>query len=386
MRNKPLVEGLRLVGPPETNKVMDAELSRLARRRLGRLPGKPARPGSAILVYPWDVELAWVAAAYHRTSARVLWDLWSSRAVRLEPLYDEVREQVAGDDRRWCWSGARISVEVRNADHVAAGPRQVVGAVKNAVLDGARARGVELTVDPRSPDVVLWVRGHDDVLTISIDLAGRARHLRGYRIEGGLAPLREPLAAALVMLSRWDARSEILLDPMAGSGTIAIEASLMATAAPLWPAAQIAASRLPDFAAVAAEPLEPLFADTRARVIASDVEPRAVRAARANRDRAGLDFPIERADLAGVDAAWIRDLAGDGPGVILCNPPYGVRLAPPEITGLYRDIGRLSRRLGWRAGVLAAEPAHIDAVGWRPRVQKNLRTGNLRIVFCLFEP
>lgn len=384
-----MTEGLRIVGPPETNKVMAAELSRLARRRLGRLPGKPERPASATLVYPWDVELAWVAAAYHRTSARVLWDLWSSPATRLEPLYAELRAQVAADARRWAWPGARISVDARNTDHIGAGPRQVVGAVKNAIIDGAGDRGVDLSVDPDSPDVTFWARGHGDELTVSVDLAGRARHLRGYRIHGGAAPLREPLAAALVMLARWDARSEILCDPMAGSGTIAIEAALMATATPLWPAASdIAASRLPDFEDIAAEPLEPLFADTRARVVASDLADHAVRAARGNRGRAGLRdvVRVERAAVADIDPDWIRAHAGDGPGLILTNPPYGVRLAPAEIDGLYRELGRLSGRLGWRLGLLAAEPAHIDAVGWPPRVKKNLRTGSLRITFCLFEP
>lgn len=384
------MDSLRIVGPPETNKAMAAELSRLARRRLGRLPDKPARPASATLVYPWDVELAWTAAAYHRTSARVLWDLWESGARRLEPLYAELRDQIAGDERRWCWDGARISVDVRNVGHVGAGPRQIVGAVKNAIIDGAD-RG--LAVDPKSPEITFWVRGHDDAVTVSIDLTGRPRHRRGYRTSQGAAPLREPLAAALLMIARWDSRSEILLDPMAGSGTIGIEAALMARAEPLWPAAELAAARLPDFADLAAAPLEPLFADARPVCLAADNEPKAVSGARANRRRAGAGagagLRIEQADVAEIDRVWVDQHAGDHAlesGLILTNPPYGVRLQPDRLLDLYRELGALSRRLGWRLGLIAADPVHIDAVGWRPRVQKNLRAGDLRITFCLYEP
>jgi 23S rRNA G2445 N2-methylase RlmL len=389
---------LRLVGPPETNKAMAAELSRLARRALGRLPDKPARPASAMLLYPWDVELAWVAAAYHRTSARVLWDLWRSKARRLEPLYDELRAQVASDSRRWCAGAATISIDVRNAGHVEAGPRQIVGAVKNALLDGAGAAegaGRRLRVDPNDPDVSFWVRGHDDELTVSIDLTGRPRHLRGYRTSAGAAPLREPLAAALLMIARWDSRTEALLDPMAGAGTIALEAALMARAAPLWPAAELAAARLPDFKELAARPLEPLFADAGAVCLAADRDPKAVSGARANRRRAGTgdQMRVELAEVAAIDRAWIdqHNMAGGAKpsGLILTNPPYGVRLQPAdlsELTALYRQLGDLSRRLGWRMGMLAADPAHIDAVGWRPRVRKNLRAGDLRIELCLFDP
>lgn len=380
--------GLRLVGPPGTNKVMAAELSRLARRALSRLPPRPTRIPSGTLVYPWDPELAWLAAHYHRTSARVLWDLYESGASRLEPLYAELRAAVAADDRRWRWPGATISVDARNVEAFAAGPRQIVGTVKNAIIDGSGEAGVALSVDPRAADIWIQVRGHDETLTVSIDLAGRARHLRGYRREAGEAPLRETMAAAMLMLARWDSRREILLDPMAGSGTIAIEAALMARATPLWPDQSIAAAALPPFAELAAgPPPAPLFADTRAAVVALDVDPAMAPIAAANAARAGVDIAIATADLRDLDAAAVRaHAAGAGPdGLILANPPYGVRLRPERIEALYRELGRLSERLGWRLGILAAATEHVRAVGRRPRVEKPVRSGSLRLRFCLFE-
>lgn len=373
--------GLRLVGPPETNKVMAAELSRLARRALGRLPPKPVRLGSATLVYPWDAELAWVAASYHRTSARVLWDLYASRAKRLDPLFAELRRAAAADRRGWRWRGARISIDARNVGHVAAGPRQVVGAVKNALLEGSAEAGADLEVDPKAPDITLWARGHDEALTLSVDLTGWPRHRRGYRTAAGEAPLREPLAAALIMLARWDPRREALLDPMAGAGTIAIEAALMARGAPLFREPP-AAARLPAFADIAAAGAAPLFADTRPRVVARELDRRVAAIAAANAERAGVSIDVAAGDL--------RDLgpggALSGDGAVVTNPPWGLRLRPPEIEGLYRELGRLGARLGWRVAFLAAEPGQIAAFGRRPRVHKPMRAGNVRLTFCLADP
>jgi 23S rRNA G2445 N2-methylase RlmL len=228
-------DSLRLVGPPGSNKVMAGELSRLVRRGLpGTRLVEPKRAGTGALVYPFELAIAHLAVRYCRTPSRVLWDLYESRAARLDPLHDELVADAAADARDWLWNGAAISIRARNLGRFAAGERQVVGAVKNALVAGAAARGLELRVDPDRPDVLIALRMHDDVVTVSIDLAGQALHQRGYRQEGGRAPLRENLAAILVMLSRFDARREILIDPMTGSGTIGIEAALMGRGEPLW--------------------------------------------------------------------------------------------------------------------------------------------------------
>ncbi len=381
---------LRLVGPPGSNKVMSGELSRLTRRALGgfRL-AEPRKAGPGALVYPFDRDLALVAASYCRTASRVLWDLYESEAGRLEPLHDELVLDVAADQRGWLWEGATFSIRPRNVADFPAAALQLVGAVKNAIIEGARARGLRVDVDPERPDVLLALRRHDDVLTLSVDLGGQALHQRGYRQSGAVAPLRENLAAVLLMLARFDARSEALVDPMAGSGTIAIEAALMGRGEPLWLAGRApAALRLPAFADLAPR-AQPLFGDTRPVVVANEIDTPTVALARGNIEAAGVE-PWVRAlhgDFRDLSPARLqRAVGGDRPGLILSNPPYGARLQRDDPVPLYRDLGDWCRQLpGWRAAFLVAHQDFQAAFGGRARIVKPLKNGNQPAVFYLYD-
>jgi 23S rRNA G2445 N2-methylase RlmL len=390
---------LRLVGAPETNKVMAGELSRLVRRALPSTKlAEPRKQGTGQLLYPFVPAVAALAVTYHRTAARVLWDLWSSTAGRLEPLYADLVAQIERGSEGALWDGARISIRARNVGAFAAGERQIVGVVKNALLDGAGRRGLRLTVDPERPDLTIAVRMHDDCITVSIDLAGRAMHKRGYRQDGGLAPLRETLAAAVIMLSRYDARKEILFDPMAGSGTLAIEGALMARAAPLLGApsgrpAELALARLPVFAGLAAatDVAPPsLFPDTRPAVVANELDPAALTALRANCRVAGVaaDVVTRGGDFRQLGPGDVVDAVSNAhaTGVIVCNPPYGGRMGGADVTRLYRDLGRwLGGFAGWRAAFLCANPELEAALGRRPRIKKPLSAQPFRGYFYSYD-
>lgn len=388
-----IVDNLRLVGSPQTNVVMAAELSRLAARGLHRRPPDPRKHGPGSLVYPFDAGLADLAVRYHRTSTRVLWDLYESRAPRLEPLYDDLRADATADRRAWWWDGARISVRVRNVGGFPAGPMQVVGVVKNAVIDAAAARGIRLTVDAERPDLLLTARMSDDLITVSIDLAGQSQTQRGWRREAGEAPLREHLAAVLLMLARWDPRVDVLVDPMCGAGTIPIEAALMARAEPLQtPQTMPAIARLPAFAGVTG-PRGPLFADAAPAIVGNELVAELVGGARRNAAAAGVADRIDlvTGDFRGLDRGRVRELAGvrgrsDAAGVILSNPPYGERLDDRDLERLYRDLGAWCRGFrGWRAAFLIANPAFEAAFGGRARVKKPLANGPVHGYFLLYE-
>src|SRR5205823_9076574 len=118
---------LRIIGSTQTNVVMAAELTRVARRALGVRPPEPRKEGLGQLVYPFDRDLAWAAVTYLRTPTRVVWDLYRSRATRLEPLFEELFEDIAGDTRAIWRDRDGISVEARHVDAFAAGERQIVG-------------------------------------------------------------------------------------------------------------------------------------------------------------------------------------------------------------------------------------------------------------------
>jgi 23S rRNA G2445 N2-methylase RlmL len=391
--DRELHDRLRLVGVAGSNKVMAGEMSRLARRAVpdSRLP-EPRKEGLGAVAYPFDARLAWAAVNYHRTSARVEWALYRSSARRLEPLYDDLVAAVAADTRPWAEDGATLSVTAFNVKEFAAGERQVVGTVKNALIEGARRRGVGLVMQPESPVLPFIVRLVDGDVVVSLDLLGRPMHQRGYRLETVAAPLREDLASVLLMLARYDARSEVLIDPMAGSGTLAIEAACMADARPLWKEHDPACRRFMPFRSFE-RPEAPLFADTRAAVLAVDRDDRAVRACRGNVECAGVSesVTVHHGDFRALDpAAVMQRFAERGTvaerGLILSNPPYGERLDAEDLADLYRDLGVWTRRFrGFRAAFIVANPDFERAFGGRPRVKKPLNNGPLRGHFYLYE-
>src|SRR5687768_7255594 len=120
---------------------MEAELVRIVKKALRRRPDDPRRDGTGQLAYAWDAEIAKAALTYHRTSTRIVRDLYASAARRLEPLYEELVEDARTDERVWHEGIGSISVEVRRVEDFAAGERQIVGTVKNAIVDGLGQRG-----------------------------------------------------------------------------------------------------------------------------------------------------------------------------------------------------------------------------------------------------
>ena len=394
-----IVDRLRIVGSPLTNKVMAGELSRLAVRALGRRPPEPRKAGTGTLVYPFEPGLAVVAASYLRTATRALRDLYASPARRLEPLYDDLVAAVADDGRGWIRDGESLSIEAGNLGPFAAGARQVVGTVKNAILDGMARRNVQLRVDPEHPDVRLHARlDEDETVVVSLDLvSGRDRHSmsqRGWRIEHGAAPLREHLAAVLLMLARFDPRQDVLVDPMCGAGTIPIEAALMARGEPLQPLPRRPAAALrPPLDQAARDLGHALFADSAPVIVGNDLDLEVLVAAKGNAGRAGVTGQVvwRRGDLAGLTPDEIGAIAEERgksarTGLLLANPPYGERLDDADLRLLYGELADTCAKFrGWRAGFLVANEDFERVVGGRPSVKKPLSNGNIRGHFYLYE-
>ena len=389
-----VLDDLRLLGAFGTNKVMAGELSRLTRRAFDdvRLP-EPKKADVGAIVYPFDPRVARLATLYHRTSARVLWDVLETSAPRLSPLFEDVVNLATARVARWLWNGAGISVYAQGVQEFAAGERQVVGTVKNALIEAASRQGIEVRLNAEAPDVVFSVRGDEGVLRVSLDLAGRPMNQRGYRRERGPAPLREDLAAVLLMLARYDPRKDVLIDPMAGSGTIAIEAACMAKALPVFlPERRPALERIPAFrelAAAAGDP--PLFADANPIVLASDIDAQLSAVTRLAAEAAGVSASVRvvTSDFRDLSKRTLREVSCADMlehGLILSNPPYGERMQPAELRELYADLGRFCASFqGFRAAFLVANPDFEAAFGGRPRIKKPMSIGPLRGFFYLYE-
>ncbi len=227
---------------------------------------------------------------------------------------------------------------------------------------------------------LIAVRLEDNRCTVSVDSSGALLHRRGYRLATAKAPLRETLAAGIVMASGWDFTSP-LLDPFCGSGTIAIEAALLAKKIPPGRARHFAFMDWPNFDAGL---WKSLLVENATRnlsspptIFASDRDAGAIQAARANAKRAGVAEDITFACHA------LSDIRPPSvPGWVITNPPYGVRVSPGQnLRKLYAQLGKVLRAQcpRWRLALLCDRPRLLVSTGLRFDRGIALRNGGLRV-------
>ena len=244
-------------------------------------------------------------------------------------------------------------------------------------LERAVARGVERTTAVRAPSAAeeleadatqvppvqrFVVRLHRDEVTISADAAGALLHRRGWRQDVAKAPLRETLAAAMLLGAPWDGRTA-LHDPFCGSGTLVIEAALIARRMAPGRSRRFAAERWPMLGEVP-------FASARAVARAQELPAAGVALTGSDRDAGAIAASIANAERAGVSSdvhfaqATVSELShDDGAGLIVTNPPYGVRVGERDaLRNLYATLGTVlrERRPNWRLAMLSAVPM-LDA-------------------------
>jgi 23S rRNA G2445 N2-methylase RlmL len=324
--------------------------------------------------------------ASSRLAHRVLWTLGEVDARDGDRLY-----RGAFDLVRWPGlvpTGSTLAVFATTRDTPAfRDARFAALRVKDAIFDAVRAAtGARPDVDTVHPDLVVRVSVARGRGVISLDAAGRTSlHARGYRTDAGDAPLRETLAAALTRLAGWDGQ-EPLVDPMCGSGTIAIEAAL--TAAGTLPGhlrADYGFMRWPGFRRDRYESwLDKARVPTAGppHIFASDVDPAVLAVARVNADRAGVRDAI---DFRLADAETLT-LSGVGPGLLVTNPPWGGRMGDLDSTSdLLRRVGAHWREAfaGWRAAVLVPDREVALALGLRSLELRPLESGGREVLLAL---
>lgn len=232
-----------------------------------------------------------------------------------------------------------------------------------------------------TPAQLFVVRFEHDRCTVSADSSGALLHRRGYRQAVAKAPMRETLAAAMLAALRYDG-TQPLVDPFCGSGTLLIEAAMIARriapgaqrgfAAERWPELLAAATSAGAFEQARAEAAEQVLPNAGAAIIGGDRDAGAVAATIANAERAGV-----RADIEVHERALAATLLPPGPGLVATNPPYGVRVSERgPLRNLYATLGRVMREQGrgWRLAMLSADRA-LDG-HTQLRFTDRLRTSN----------
>lgn len=326
-----------------------------------------------------DPSFFYRANLWLRTANRVLIRLSEFRAPAPEALYEGVKAIPWPD-----LFGVRktIAVEASVRDSAMGISRFAAQKTKDAVVDRFReTQGRRPDVDLHSPDIRIHVRLVRNDCVVSLDTSGESLNRRGYRTDPGEASLRETLAAGIVLLTGWD-RLAPLLDPMCGAGTIPIEAALLATnTAPGllrrdFGFRNLAGYRPKLWETALEEAREKILRGRAGRIGGADLSSAAVLRSRRNAENAGVS------GVASFEVRDIRDFSpGDPPGILVCNPPYGVRMEGEGDAGasFYRAMGETFKKrcAGWTAYVLSGNPAATRPIGLKASRRFPLANGPL---------
>ncbi|MEI7036309.1 bifunctional 23S rRNA (guanine(2069)-N(7))-methyltransferase RlmK/23S rRNA (guanine(2445)-N(2))-methyltransferase RlmL [Fulvimonas yonginensis] len=370
-------------------------LEYLLRDELLALGATEAHEALAGVRFAGTLETAYRACLWSRLASRILLPLAEFDAADDEALYAGVQ---AIDWSAHLAPHGTLAIDAHTAQSKLTHSQFIAQRTKDAVVDQFRQReGARPGVDTDEPDIRLNLRLKRDRATLSLDLAGTPLHRRGWREQQGEAPLKENLAAAMLLRAQWPAihaDGGALLDPMCGSGTLLIEGALMAAdVAPGlrrdyfgflgWKQHDIVLWRgLLDEARARAEAglrgLRPAF-------FGADADSRMVQTAKRNAQAAGVAgfLTLEKHDVA-----HAAPPPGQAAGLLITNPPYGERLGErAAMPALYRALGDVlrSRFGGWHAAVLAGDAELGRALGLHARKRYTLYNGALETVLLTFD-
>jgi putative N6-adenine-specific DNA methylase len=347
------------------------------------LPG--ATPGRIIVggvEFQGSLDLMYHANLRLRTASRVLMRVADVRAFSYPELYDKVR-RVHWE--LYLGSVDAVSVEVSARESRVHHETNVAKTVYEGVQSVMQRLGVAVA-HSEDARVRIYVRLYHDECTLSMDTSGEVLHKRGYREASAKAPIRETIAAGLLLACDWQ-RYPAIADPLCGSGTFAIEAAMMARRMCPGRLRSFAFEAWPSFHASKWERLRreaQAREDARAtvRLVALDSNPGAIAATRANAARAGVlgELAIAQADCVDFNA---RGEFG-ATGLVIANLPYGKRVGERrEIKGLYQEFAkRLCRSCaGWDFGFVIADETLLNGTGLQVERRLPFQNGGLDVVF-----
>ncbi|MDQ5904404.1 MAG: rRNA (guanine2445-N2)-methyltransferase [Pseudomonadota bacterium] len=310
-------------------------------------------PGGATFAGDWPV--CYAANLHSRIAARILWRVAAKGYKKEEDIYQLA---LAADWPKWFLPTQTMRVDVTAIKCPLKSLDFITLRIKDAVCDRFRREcDVRPSIDTREPDVRVHAFLTADDCTLYVDTSGEPLWQRGLRQKTVDAPLKENLAAGILRLTGWQPGTP-LFDPMCGSGTFLLEAAQIAHNIAPGSRRNFAFERLQGFdAEVWRKMRESALAAEKpvawAQLYGSDISAQAVRAAKANLDRAGL---LDAVELVSGDILEI-EAPKDG-GVLICNPPYGVRLEEQEsLAALYPPLGTALKRhfAGWNCYFFTAD-------------------------------
>lgn len=367
-------------------KILGNEIKHLGYKLVSNAPGRVTFLGDDDALFRTNLCL--------RTADRVYLQLAEYSALNFDDLYDGAYavnwQDFLNKDSRIVVDKVRSYKSKLNSEH------SIQGMVHKAIYSklGDVWHMSTMPESGEESDVRIYI--DENTVLILLDLSGLPLHKRGYRVDGGIAPLRETTAAVLLQEMLWR-RKTPLHDPFCGSGTIAIEATLYAFNVAPGLGRRFAIENLPFFNAQRAEELkqkeaEQIRTDVEVRITGSDIDPKAVERSKKNAEYAcvmagralksiGISKHIPRPDFIQSDFADLS--APYEEGLLLCNPPYGERLGDAEEAAfLYQKMQSLWVDFpDWDLGIITSHEGFQDNFGHKANSIKKLKAGNLDTSF-----
>jgi len=348
-----------------------AGLEQLVAGEIESYGGKNTAQARGVVTWQGDISSGYRACLWSRFSSRIFLQIAEFQAADNDSIYKQCSD-IDWSEHFDCDTTFAVDCTLSEKSMITHSKFASLR-VKDAIVDQFRTRMDQRpSVQTDRPGVQINLHIHGDRAVLAIDLSGESMHRRGYRAATGTAPLKETLAAAIVSLAGWDSSDDdrILVDPMCGSGTLLIEAALIfGDSAPglsrgyfgftgwkghdedLWTGLVNEAVAREEAGMERKWPL----------ILGYDADPVVISAARKNIVRAGLEerIRVHQAELA------VLQRPGKN-GIVICNPPYGERLADAEgVAQLYRALGRILRErfTGWQTGIFIANTDLADRLG-----------------------
>lgn len=354
-------------------------LEQVLAKELTELGANDVQIGRRMVSFKGDKEMMYRANFQLHTAIRILKPIKRFKAKSADEVYEGIKSvdwtDYLSERQTFSVDSVVYSEEFRNS-------RFVTYKVKDAIVDQFMEKGLRRpNISVANPDLRLNVHIAENNVTLSLDSSGESLHRRGYRQEAVDAPLNEVLAAGMILMSGWKGDTDFI-DPMCGSGTILIEAALIAqNMAPGVFRKEYAFEKWADFDKDLFD--EIYNDDSRERefnhsIIGYDCDIKAVNTAIMNVKAAGLSKIIE------IDCADFKDFQKpEEPAIIITNPPYGERISTPNLLNTYRMIGeRLKHQFqGNDAWVLSYREECFEAIGLKPSLKIPLYNGSLECEF-----
>ena len=352
-------------------------------KELTQLGANDVKIGRRMVSFTGDKEMMYRANFQLHTAIRILKPILHFKARSADDVYEEIKKidwtDFIGDDKTFAVDSVVFSEEFRHSKFVSY-------KVKDAIVDQFREKtGKRPNISVANPDLRLNIHIAEDICTLSLDSSGESLHRRGYRQESVEAPLNEVLAAGMILMSGWKGDTDFI-DPMCGSGTILIEAALIAkNMAPGLFRKEYAFEKWSDFDADLFDEIyndESQERDYKHHIYGYDIDIKAVNTAMQNVKAAGLSDVITISQQDFKDFTQPKEKS-----IIITNPPYGERISTPDLLGTYKMIGeRLKHQFkGNDAWVLSYREECFDQIGLKPSIKIPLYNGSLECEFRKYQ-